>query len=174
MQRILIVAAVATATALLAGCSEDKTTGYACLGADNDSLVENIQEHCKAGDAIATKHPAYFCDFNYAVTYNGFNSALCIYTGQQATERVQAENQELISPQLKSEACNGRSYLSVLIGANGTQRNSRLQNASPRIGSACWLNTTVIHTVPAVVLEGVTESWQSSLGRAPTTWRDSL
>ncbi|AHY45181.1 hypothetical protein EGJ28_19945 [Stutzerimonas xanthomarina] len=91
MQRILIVAAVATATALLAGCSEDKTTGYACLGADNDSLVETIEEHCKAGDAIATKHPAYFCDFNYAVTYNGFNSALCIYTGQQATERVQAE-----------------------------------------------------------------------------------
>jgi outer membrane murein-binding lipoprotein Lpp len=91
MQRILIVAAVATATALLAGCSEDKTTGYACLGADNDSRVENIQEHCKAGDAIATKHRAYFCDFNYAVTYNGFNSALCIYTGQQATERVQAE-----------------------------------------------------------------------------------
>ena len=91
MQRILIVAAVATATALLAGCNEDKTTGYACLGADNDSLVETIEEHCKAGDAIATKHPAYFCDFNYAVTYNGFNSALCIYTGQQATERVQAE-----------------------------------------------------------------------------------
>ena len=91
MQCILIVAAVATATALLAGCSEDKATGYACLGADNDSLVETIEEHCKAGDAIATKHPAYFCDFNYAVTYNGFNSALCIYTGQQATERVQAE-----------------------------------------------------------------------------------
>ncbi|QCT95387.1 hypothetical protein FEV13_00080 (plasmid) [Stutzerimonas degradans] len=91
MQRILIAAALATATALLAGCNESKTTGYACLGPDNDSLVEGIREHCKAGDAIATKHPSYFCDFNYAVTFNNFNSALCIYTGQQATERVQAD-----------------------------------------------------------------------------------
>lgn len=33
-------------------------TGNACLGQNNDSLVEFIGQHCKAGDTIATKHPA--------------------------------------------------------------------------------------------------------------------
>ncbi|MNR08214.1 hypothetical protein D3C85_1243600 [compost metagenome] len=73
--------------ALLAGCG-DKTTGKACLGADNDSLVESMQEQCKAGDTVATKHPAYFCDFNYAVAYNGYNSAICVYSGAQKPERT--------------------------------------------------------------------------------------
>ncbi len=36
--------------------------------------------------------PAYFCDFNHAVAYNGYNSAVCIYTGKQAGERVPASD----------------------------------------------------------------------------------
>jgi len=64
------------------------TTGYACLGADNHSLVEGMQETCKKGDAIATKYPAYFCDFNYAIAYNAYNSAMCIYSGKQKPERA--------------------------------------------------------------------------------------
>lgn len=72
---------------LLLACT-DGTTGQACLGKNNDSLVENMQEACKAGDAVATKHPAYFCDFNYAVAYNDYNSAFCIYSGKQKPERV--------------------------------------------------------------------------------------
>lgn len=61
----------------------------ACLGEDNDSLVESMQSECKAGDAVATKHPAYFCDFNYAVAYNDYNSAFCIYSGKQKPERTE-------------------------------------------------------------------------------------
>ena len=67
--------------ALLMACGGDKTTGKACLGANNDSLVEGMQDKCKAGDTVATKHPAYFCDFNYAVAYNSYNSAICVYSG---------------------------------------------------------------------------------------------
>ena len=33
----------------------------------------------QGGDIVATKHPAYFCDFNYAVTFNSYNSAICVY-----------------------------------------------------------------------------------------------
>lgn len=71
----------------LLGC-KDTTTGQACLGANNDSLVENIQDQCKAGDAIATKHPVYFCDFNYSIAYNDYNSAMCIYSGKKKVERT--------------------------------------------------------------------------------------
>jgi hypothetical protein len=80
---------VFTSLALLAlsGCT-DGTTGQACLGEDNDSLVEGMQDKCKAGDAVATKHPAYFCDFNYAIAYNDYNSAMCIYSGKQRVERA--------------------------------------------------------------------------------------
>ncbi len=75
----------------LNSCSESKTnvTGMACLGSDSDSLVEGMQDSCKAGDTVATKHPAYFCDFNYAVTYNSYNSAICIYIGKQRKERLE-------------------------------------------------------------------------------------
>ncbi len=58
------------------------------MGPNYTALVEGMQDKCKAGDAIATKHPAYFCDFNYAVVYNDFNSAMCIYSGGQKVERV--------------------------------------------------------------------------------------
>lgn len=86
------VGLVVLAAALLSGCmSEDKQTGQACLGANNDSLVESLGGQCQAGDAIATKHPAYFCDFNYAVAYNDYNSAFCIYSGAQKEERVKAK-----------------------------------------------------------------------------------
>ena len=75
---------------MLSGCSDDKVkpTGLACLGEDGDTLVENMIDVCKAGDAIATKHPAYFCDFNYAVSYNKYNSAFCVYIGKVRTERA--------------------------------------------------------------------------------------
>ena len=63
-------------------------TGKACLGKNNDSLVESMQDLCKKGDTVATKHPAYFCDFHYAVTYNNYNSAICIYAGRQKPERA--------------------------------------------------------------------------------------
>ncbi len=74
--------------AILAACGE-QATGKACLGENNDSLVESMQSECKAGDAVATKHPAYFCDFNYAVAYNDYNSAFCIYSGKQKPERTE-------------------------------------------------------------------------------------
>jgi len=93
MQRILIATTAAVALALLAGCNQPqgtKPTGTACLGQSNDSLVEHMADQCQAGDAVATKFPAYFCDFTHAVAYNGFNSALCIYTGKQAEERIKA------------------------------------------------------------------------------------
>ncbi|MFM4862783.1 hypothetical protein [Aeromonas media] len=74
--------------ALLMACVGDKTTGKACLGANNDSLVEGMQDKCKAGDTVATKHPAYFCDFHYAVAYNSYNSAICVYSGALKPERT--------------------------------------------------------------------------------------
>jgi len=60
----------------------------ACLGQSNDALVEHMTDQCTAGDAVATKFPAYFCDFQHAVSYNTFNSAICIYRGKQAEERT--------------------------------------------------------------------------------------
>ena len=74
--------------ALLMACGGDKTTGKACLGSNNDTLVEGMQDKCKAGDIVATKHPAYFCDFNYAVTFNSYNSAICVYSGGLKPERT--------------------------------------------------------------------------------------
>ena len=87
MKRYLKIIGLIGVFAALAGCG-DKTTGQACLGSDSDSLVEGMQSECKAGDAIATKYPAYFCDFNYAVAYNDYNSAFCIYSGKQKPERT--------------------------------------------------------------------------------------
>jgi len=96
MQKAILVAVVAVgALVAFSGVTSSKgvsLTGNACLGQSNDSLVEFIGQHCKAGDTIATKHPAYFCDFNHAVAYNGYNSAVCIYTGKQAGERVPASD----------------------------------------------------------------------------------
>ncbi|WP_111873528.1 hypothetical protein [Aeromonas bivalvium] len=74
--------------ALLSGCDGDKITGQACLGANHDTLVEDLQDQCKAGDAIATKHPAYFCDVNDTIDYN---SAFCIYAGALKVERVKGK-----------------------------------------------------------------------------------
>ena len=71
----------------ISGC-DNGTTGKACLGKNNDSLVESMQDKCKAGDSVATKHPAYFCDFNYTIAYNDYNSAMCIYSGKQKIERT--------------------------------------------------------------------------------------
>lgn len=73
---------------LLTACGSDKITGKACLGEDNDTLVEGMQDQCKAGDTVATKHPAYFCDFNYSVVYNSYDSAFCIYSGSLKSERT--------------------------------------------------------------------------------------
>jgi hypothetical protein len=90
MKKSVQIAAVLSVCASLSACVEQGTaiTGQACLGPNNSALVEGMQDTCKAGDAIATKHPAYFCDFNYAVAYNDYNSATCIYTGGQKPERT--------------------------------------------------------------------------------------
>lgn len=87
MKSYLKIIGLVSVCAVLAACG-DQTTGQACLGANNDSLVEGMQSECKAGDAIATKNPAYFCDFNYAIAYNDYNSAFCIYSGKQKPERT--------------------------------------------------------------------------------------
>ena len=58
------------------------------MGTDNGSLVENMPDVCKAGDTVGTKYPAYVCDFNYAVAFNEYNSAVCIYTGKILQERA--------------------------------------------------------------------------------------
>lgn len=71
----------------LAGC-DNTTTGKSCLGSDGDTLVEALSGQCKAGDTIATKNPAFYCDFRYSVAFNGYNSAFCIFSGHQADERV--------------------------------------------------------------------------------------
>ncbi len=82
--------AILLAAAILAGCNphDNALTGNACLGSNNDTLVETLRDKCKAGDTVATKHPAYFCDFTYAVAYNDYNSAMCVYNGSQRTERI--------------------------------------------------------------------------------------
>ncbi|MCL1066094.1 hypothetical protein L2735_04640 [Shewanella olleyana] len=72
----------------LTACS-DGQTGKACLGEDNYTLVEGLGDQCKAGDAIATKYPSYFCDFNYAVAYSDYNAAMCIYSGKKKVERIE-------------------------------------------------------------------------------------
>ncbi|HCU67624.1 MAG TPA: hypothetical protein DF774_17895 [Rheinheimera sp.] len=77
------------ATTLLTACS-DSITGQACLGKRGDTLVEHLEGQCKPGDAIATKNPVYFCDFNYSIAYNDYNSAICIYSGDKK-ERILAE-----------------------------------------------------------------------------------
>ena len=65
MRSLLVLGAIAASLALT-GCSDDKTSlsGKACLGVDNDTLIEGLNGQCKAGDIVATKHPAYFCDFD--------------------------------------------------------------------------------------------------------------
>lgn len=94
MQKTILVAAIAVGAMLAISSFTSpkgvRPTGNAFLGQNNDSLVEYIGNHCQAGDTIATKHPAYFCDFNHAVAFNTFNSAMCIYPGKQAEERVSA------------------------------------------------------------------------------------
>lgn len=86
-KRLLVILVVSLA---LIGCGDNKIslTGKACLGDNNDTLIEALDSNqCNAGDTIATKHPAYFCDFSYNIAYNNFNSAICIYTGKMAQER---------------------------------------------------------------------------------------
>lgn len=83
MKKILLLL---TVVSTLTACS-DSTTGQACLGKNSNSLVEHLGKQCKAGDAIATKNPVYFCDFNYSIAYNDYNSAMCIYSGKKI-ERI--------------------------------------------------------------------------------------
>ena len=84
----LVKALLILSTAMALSACGDETTGQACMGSNNDSLIETLQGKCKAGDTIATKHPAYFCDFNYAIAYNDYNSAFCIYSGSLKPERT--------------------------------------------------------------------------------------
>lgn len=75
---------------VLIGCGDKKAnlTGKACFGKNNSSLIESLDNQCSEGDIIGTKHPAYFCDFSYSIAYNQFNSAVCVYTGKMASERL--------------------------------------------------------------------------------------
>ena len=75
-------------SAVATGCSQRAPEGQACLGDNADSLVEGLGDRCKAGDIIGTKNPAYFCDFNYAVAYNDYNSAFCVYNGKKRDTRA--------------------------------------------------------------------------------------
>ena len=61
MRSLLVLGAIAASLALT-GCSDDKTSlsGKACLGVNNDTLVEALNGQCKTGDIVATKHPGYF------------------------------------------------------------------------------------------------------------------
>ncbi len=88
-QAMLCLVGIALASTI-SGCNENspKPTGKACLGTNNDSLVESLGNQCQAGDTIGTKHPAYFCDFTYAITFNNYDSAFCIFSGAQADERT--------------------------------------------------------------------------------------
>lgn len=73
---------------LLSGCEDRRTTGKVCMGEDNLTLVESMGNTCAAGDAIATRFPAHYCDFNYAVTHDIYNSAFCIYSGKRKESRM--------------------------------------------------------------------------------------
>lgn len=90
MNKTILPMAVIALAFNLGGCNDHNSTptGKACLGTNNDTLVESLGDKCHAGDAISTKHPAYFCDFTYAVTFNNYNSAFCIFSGAQAGERT--------------------------------------------------------------------------------------
>lgn len=96
MQKKLLIMLVC-ATGILSGCKEEgiTPTGEACMGTDNDSLVEGLEGKCQKGDIIATKHPAYFCDFKSEIALNNYNSAICIYTGKQADERIKEADSSL-------------------------------------------------------------------------------
>lgn len=80
-----------TLAVVLSGCNQHDTTltGKACMGTNNDTLVEAIKDQCQAGDIVATKSPGYFCDFTYSVAFNDFNSAFCAYNGKAREERIQ-------------------------------------------------------------------------------------
>ncbi|MCX8596372.1 MULTISPECIES: hypothetical protein [unclassified Gilliamella] len=83
--------AISIVSFVLIGCGDNKTslTGKACLGDNNDTLIETLGSgQCSAGDTIGTKYPAYYCDFSYAIAYNNYNSAICVYTGKMAQERI--------------------------------------------------------------------------------------
>lgn len=76
------------------GSAEKKAdSGKACLGKDGDTLFEALSsvadsaKACKKGDIIVTKNPAFFCDFTYAVAFNSFNSAHCVYVGDMRDPR---------------------------------------------------------------------------------------
>lgn len=88
MKRNLYILVLCAST-MLVGCKDEgiTPTGKACLGSDNGSLVEGLGNICQKGDIVATKHPAYFCDFKSTIATNAYNSAMCIYVGKQAAER---------------------------------------------------------------------------------------
>ena len=88
MKKRILSFALASALLPLCAVAQVSVTGQACLGADHNTLVEELSNVCKAGDTIATKYPAYFCDFNYTVAFNTSNSAICVYRGDVAEERV--------------------------------------------------------------------------------------
>ena len=95
MKKILLLCALLSCVTIT-GCSDGKTSlsGKACLGVNNDTLIEGLNGQCKAGDIVATKHPTYFCDYNYAVAYNLYNSATCVYNEKLRQERIKYEDHQ--------------------------------------------------------------------------------
>ena len=85
LKSAFVLAILATA---LTACSHQAPEGQACLGDNGDTLVEGLGDMCKAGDIIGTKNPAYFCNFNYSVAYNDYNSAFCVYNGKKRETRA--------------------------------------------------------------------------------------
>ena len=86
----LTIAAICLASVALTGCDQGVSpTGKACMGSNNDSLVEGMAGSCKKGDTVATKHPAYVCDFKSTIVANSYNSFFCIYNGRIIEERLQ-------------------------------------------------------------------------------------
>lgn len=88
----MLAIAIAASTIALCGCDQGiSPTGKACLGANNDTLVESaaLKNVCQKGDTVATKYPAYVCDFKSTIVGNSYNSFFCIYNGRIIEERIQ-------------------------------------------------------------------------------------
>lgn len=100
MRKTKLIPLVGALLLSVAGCNEHShsLTGKACLGTNNDTLVESLGDQFQARDMIGTKHPDYFCDFSYAVAFNQYNFEFCVFSGAQAEERTQGSKP---SPQRK-------------------------------------------------------------------------
>ena len=96
MKFLKSISFVVITVTLLSGCfQKEHNSSTVCLGKSHDTLIEamgtgNMNFPCKKGDVIATKIPGHFCDFNYQISFNDFNSAFCVYAGEMRDARVEA------------------------------------------------------------------------------------